>query len=137
MRGKLNSSGYSGITTVRAGCVSWLNPVAERLTGWPATEAVGRPAMQVLQIVDGETRLPALDPIARCLEQGVVTGLATITFVLYTWIGPKRLAADVGSSSVPAGVFWGGLAGFGTTVAEACGRPYQGWGRAEKRGKTN
>ena len=35
----------------------------------------------------------------------IVTGLATITFVLYTWIGPKRLADDVGAASVPAGLF--------------------------------
>ncbi len=82
MRVTLKSIGDAVITTDRSGCVSWLNPVAERLTGWPATDAVGRPAMQVLQIVDGETRLPALDPIARCLEQGVVTGLASHTVLL-------------------------------------------------------
>jgi len=55
----------------------------------------------------------------------VFTGAATIAFVLYTWIGPKRLADDVGSSSVPAGVFWGVLSGFGSTIAQAGGPPYQ------------
>jgi len=55
----------------------------------------------------------------------VFTGAATIAFVLYNWIGPKRLADDVGSASVPAGVFWGVLSGFASTIAQAGGPPYQ------------
>jgi uncharacterized membrane protein YfcA len=59
----------------------------------------------------------------------VVTGAATITFVLYSWIGPKRLADEVGKemgkSSVPAGVFWGALSGLASTIAQAGGPPYQ------------
>jgi uncharacterized protein len=55
----------------------------------------------------------------------VFTGAATITFVLYNWIGPKRLADDVASASVPAGVFWGALSGFASIIAQAGGPPYQ------------
>lgn len=55
----------------------------------------------------------------------VFTGAATIAFVLYNWIGPTRVAKDVGSSSVPAGVFWGVVSGFTSTVAQAGGPPYQ------------
>ncbi len=75
MRVTLESIGDAVVTTDSQGLVSWLNPVAERLTGWRATDAIGRPATQVLRIVDGETRLPAPDPVARCLERGAVTGL--------------------------------------------------------------
>ena len=55
----------------------------------------------------------------------VFTGAATIGFVLYNWIGPKRLADDVGGASVPAGLFWGALSGFASTIAQAGGPPYQ------------
>ncbi len=55
----------------------------------------------------------------------VCTGAATIAFVLWSWIGPKRLADDVASASVPAGVFWGALSGFTSTIAQAGGPPYQ------------
>ena len=55
----------------------------------------------------------------------VFTGAATIAFVLYNWIGPVRVATDVGTASVPAGVFWGALSGFASTIAQAGGPPYQ------------
>jgi uncharacterized protein len=55
----------------------------------------------------------------------VFTGAATIAFVLYTWIGPQRVAQEAGSASVPAGVFWGALSGFASTIAQAGGPPYQ------------
>ena len=55
----------------------------------------------------------------------VFTGAATIAFVLYNWIGPARVATDVGTASVPAGVFWGALSGFASTIAQAGGPPYQ------------
>ncbi|MEP7031468.1 MAG: sulfite exporter TauE/SafE family protein [Pseudolabrys sp.] len=55
----------------------------------------------------------------------IFTGAATLAFVLYTWIGPKRLADDVHAASVPAGVFWGVLSGFATCIAQAGGPPYQ------------
>ena len=82
MRVTLESIGDAVLTTDGQGSVSWLNPVAERLTGWVAAEAVGRPATQVLQIVDGITRLPAADPVTRCLEQGAVTGLVSQAVLL-------------------------------------------------------
>jgi uncharacterized membrane protein YfcA len=53
------------------------------------------------------------------------TGAATLAFVLYSWLGPKRLAADVGAASVPAGIVWGMLSGFASTVASAGAPPYQ------------
>ena len=82
MRVTLHSIGDAVLTTNGQGSVSWLNPVAERLTGWVAAEAVGQPATQVLQIVDGNTRLPAPDPVARCLEQGAVIDLPSHTVLL-------------------------------------------------------
>jgi len=59
----------------------------------------------------------------------VITGAATITFVLYNWVGPKRVAQevadDVGGASVPIGLFWGALSGFASIISQAGGPPYQ------------
>jgi uncharacterized membrane protein YfcA len=38
-----------------------------------------------------------------------------------------RLAQETGRASAPAGVFWGALAGFASTIAQAGGPPYQVW----------
>ena len=78
----LASIGDAVITTNVRGVITWLNPVAERLTGWLSAEAKGRPLAQVFHIVDDETREPASDPIAACLAQGSVVGLASQTLLL-------------------------------------------------------
>jgi uncharacterized membrane protein YfcA len=57
----------------------------------------------------------------------VFTGVFTIAFVVYSWIGPMRLAQEAGRASAPAGLFWGALSGFASTVAQAGGPPYQVW----------
>ncbi len=66
----LESIGDAVITTNARGQITWLNPVAERLTGWTSLEAIGRMLTQVLHIVDEATREPMADPVKACLEQG-------------------------------------------------------------------
>ena len=78
----LRSIGDAVITTDGAGCVTWLNPVAERMTGWPTTEAKGRPLVQVFNIVNEETRQPTENPVAACLQHGKVVGLADHTVLI-------------------------------------------------------
>jgi CHASE3 domain sensor protein len=46
------------------GCVTRMNRVAEQLTGWNASAAVGKPVSQVFRIVHEDTRLPVPDPVA-------------------------------------------------------------------------
>ncbi len=46
-----------------AGKVTYLNPAAERMTGWSQREARGRSHQEVLRIVDGNSREPALNPL--------------------------------------------------------------------------
>jgi diguanylate cyclase (GGDEF)-like protein/PAS domain S-box-containing protein len=65
LRVTLQSIADAVITTDAAGHVSWLNPAAERLTGWASAEAHGRPLAQVFQLVNevsgelrGEPSLP-------------------------------------------------------------------------------
>lgn len=55
----------------------------------------------------------------------IFIGVTTILFVLYSWIGPKKLAQEAKTASVPAGVFWGSVSGFTSTICQAGGPPYQ------------
>lgn len=78
----LQSIGDAVITTDAKGDVTWMNPVAERLTGWPSADARGLPVTRVFQIVHEQTREHARDPIAACLEEKRVVGLAPETLLL-------------------------------------------------------
>lgn len=64
----LNSIGDGVVTTNLAGKVSYLNRVAEQMTGWSLNEALGMPLEQIFHIIDAETRQP---PVAR-REQAVI-----------------------------------------------------------------
>lgn len=78
----LRSIGDAVITTDASCNVAWLNPVAERMTGWLTTEAIGRPLGQVFHIVNEETRKPTENPAMVCLEQGKIVGLANHTVLI-------------------------------------------------------
>nr|WP_245223929.1 PAS domain-containing protein [Rhizobium halophytocola] len=82
MRVTLHSIGDAVITTNAEGIVQWLNPVAERMTGWTAQEAKGQPSSAVFHIVEEESRAPAADPIRACLDLGEVVGLAEDTLLI-------------------------------------------------------
>jgi len=64
----LNSIGDAVLSIDVNGIVTYLNPVAERMTGWPAMEATGRPLPEVLRILNGDTRESALDPLAMAIK---------------------------------------------------------------------
>jgi diguanylate cyclase (GGDEF)-like protein/PAS domain S-box-containing protein len=82
LRVTLESIGDAVITTDAQGCILWLNPVGERLTGWPAAEARGRRLDEVFCIVNEETRAPAENPVHRCLADGGPGGLAHNTVLI-------------------------------------------------------
>ncbi len=52
----LDCIGDAVICTDIAGNITFLNAVAERLTGWPRQEAAGRPMAEVFRIMDATTR---------------------------------------------------------------------------------
>ncbi|MBX3638284.1 MAG: PAS domain S-box protein, partial [Rubrivivax sp.] len=89
----LDSIGDAVIATDTAGRVVRLNPAGERLTGWTAADAVGRPLAEVFRIVNARTRRPADDPVARVLECGEIVGLANDTLLLAR-DGRERQIAD-------------------------------------------
>lgn len=89
----LRSIGDGVITTDVEGRVSYLNPVAEALTGWTEAEARGRPLAEVFRIVNESTRAPVENPAVRALRDGVVVGLANHT-ILLTRTGDERPIDD-------------------------------------------
>ena len=66
----LQSIGDAVITTDSGGCISTLNPVAEKLTGWSTSEAKGLPLASVLRIVDETSRMPIENIAQIALSQG-------------------------------------------------------------------
>jgi len=71
----LQSIADAVLTTDAHGRVTWLNPVAQRLTGWTADEARGQPASRVFVARLEEAGEPAPDPVQRCLDSGLPSKL--------------------------------------------------------------
>jgi diguanylate cyclase (GGDEF)-like protein/PAS domain S-box-containing protein len=65
----LNCIGDAVICTDIAGNITFLNIVAEKMTGWRREEAAGRPMADVLQIMDTETREIIPNPMGMAVEQ--------------------------------------------------------------------
>jgi PAS domain S-box-containing protein len=82
LRVTLASIGDAVIATDDRGVVKVLNPVAQDLTGWSPLEAAGEPIGRVFDIVNEETRLPAVNPVDRVIREGVIVGLANHTIVI-------------------------------------------------------
>ncbi|CAN5223945.1 hypothetical protein BH10PSE16_BH10PSE16_30970 [soil metagenome] len=62
--------------------ITFLNPVAQSLTGWPAWEAVGRPLAEVCRMVDESTRLPIESPVEKVIRERRIVGLANHTVLI-------------------------------------------------------
>lgn len=76
----LQSIADAVISTDRDGCVQYMNPVAERLTGCAAVEVYGRPVSEAFSIRDEQTGRQLEDPVSACLYRGapVVGDLAAV-----------------------------------------------------------
>ncbi len=81
-RTTLYGIGDGVISTDAMGRVRHINPVAERLTGWPEAEAQGKPLDEVFRIVNEETRAVVENPAERVLREGKVVGLANHTLLI-------------------------------------------------------
>jgi diguanylate cyclase (GGDEF)-like protein/PAS domain S-box-containing protein len=77
----LNSIGDAVLCTDISGNITYLNLVAETMTGWRREEATGKPLAEVFQIIDGSTRKAARDPMEMAVEQNRTVGL-TVNCVL-------------------------------------------------------
>ena len=86
----LGSIGDAVLTTDPHGGITFLNPVAEALTGWPLPDALGQPCAAVFRLVHAQTRQPLASPVAQVLRDGVVVGVTPET-VLHTRDGRDRV----------------------------------------------
>jgi PAS domain S-box-containing protein len=82
MRVTLASIGDAVITTDTEGRVTYLNSVAELLTGWKQHDAYGQPLAAVFRIINEDTRQTVENPTTRALRAGVVVGLANHTLLV-------------------------------------------------------
>ncbi len=73
----LNSIGDAVISTDITGNVTYLNVVAERMTGWPQAEAKGQPFTDVFRIVDGVTRETLRNPMDLAIKENKPVGLTS------------------------------------------------------------
>jgi PAS domain S-box-containing protein len=97
LRITLSSIGDGVITTDIKGLVTFLNPVAQSLTGWTQADAAGLPLEKIFIIVNEETRHPVANPATRALREGKVVGLANHT-VLITKNGTEK---SIGYTAAP------------------------------------
>src|SRR5216117_3296589 len=107
LRVTLSSIGDAVITTDTKGSVTYLNPVAESLTGWTQAEAAGIPLEIVFKIINEETRQTVENPATRAMREGLVVGLANHT-LLIARDGTERPIDD---SAAPIRNARGGIAG--------------------------
>jgi diguanylate cyclase (GGDEF)-like protein/PAS domain S-box-containing protein len=71
----LDSIGDAVISTGISGNVTYLNAVAEEMTGWSKEEALDRPFAEVFRIIDGNTRNTAPSPVASAIEKNTTVAL--------------------------------------------------------------
>jgi PAS domain S-box-containing protein len=62
--------------------INYLNPTAEKLTGWRLNEAKEQTVTQVIQLIDEQTQLPVVNPLITALEQQTTVYLANNTSLI-------------------------------------------------------
>jgi diguanylate cyclase (GGDEF)-like protein/PAS domain S-box-containing protein len=78
----LQSIGDAVITTDMDSKVTYLNPIAEKMTGWELAEAKGKPILEVFRILNESTRKLAPNPVDVVLAHGTVCGIANHTVIV-------------------------------------------------------
>lgn len=78
----LRSIGDAVIATDSQGRVTFMNEIAQGLTGWKLNEAIGRELRQVFHIINEETRDEVESPVARVIRENRIVGLANHTTLI-------------------------------------------------------
>src|SRR5215831_3491353 len=78
----LSSIGDAVIATDERLSITFMNSVAEALTGWTQVEAIGRPLAEVFRIINEDTRQPVDSPASKVCLSGTVAGLANHTMLV-------------------------------------------------------
>jgi PAS domain S-box-containing protein len=93
LRVTLASIGDAVIATDTQGRVTFVNEVAQELTGWSAENAHGQHLAEVFTILNEQTRQPVESPVEKVLRDGTIVGLANHT-VLIAKDGTERPIDD-------------------------------------------
>ncbi|MBU7586633.1 MAG: response regulator [Nostoc sp. TH1S01] len=78
----LNSISDGVISSDRNQRITFMNPVAENLTGWTQAEALEKNIAEVFKIIDINTREPLENPIKIVLQSEAIAPLATTTILI-------------------------------------------------------
>ncbi len=78
----LASIGDAVIATDESGRITFMNAVAEELTGWKLSDALQKPVPEVFHIVNEKTRRQVENPVVKVLREGTVVGLANHTILV-------------------------------------------------------
>ena len=92
----LSSIGDAVIATDENLKVTFMNPVAETLTGWLLRDAAGLPLADVFWIINEDSRQPVENPAVKVLRSGMIVGLANHS-ILVARDGRERPIDDCGS----------------------------------------
>jgi diguanylate cyclase (GGDEF)-like protein/PAS domain S-box-containing protein len=93
----LSSIGDGVITSDTAGCVTYLNPVAEKMTGWTSSEATGRPLEDVFNVINIDTRRKTPNPLKQALRENRIVTLEPDTIL----IRRDQQEVDIEDSAAP------------------------------------
>jgi PAS domain S-box-containing protein len=77
LRVTLSSIGDAVIATDTAGNITFMNVVAEKLTGWKLADAGTKPVPEVFNIINEQTRMEVENPITKALREGMIVALAS------------------------------------------------------------
>ncbi|RZA05862.1 MAG: PAS domain S-box protein, partial [Moraxellaceae bacterium] len=93
----LQSIGDAVIATDAAGCITRMNPTAERMTGWMLADAKGQPLANVFRVINAYTREELHNPVQLVMERGHIVGLANNT----TLIARDGIEYQISDSAAP------------------------------------
>lgn len=78
----LNSISDAVLCTDLHGNIDYLNIAAEKITGWTREAAYGKPVQQVLQLMDGRSRIASCDPVTQVLNTDQAVALTGHTVLI-------------------------------------------------------
>ena len=107
LRVTLGSIGDGVITTDRQGHVTYINRVGETMTGCPHDEAIGKPLLEVFNIINAHTGEVAFNPVELVLREESIAGLAENTVLLQR--GGQKFSIE--DSAAPIRDMDGGIVG--------------------------
>lgn len=78
----LSSIGDAVITTDIKGQITFMNKVAEDLTGWNSCDAVGKKLESIFNIINAKTKKKALNPVKKVIVKNKIVGLENHTVLI-------------------------------------------------------